>query len=73
MTMEHLKFLDSISFLPMALRKLPEVSDSQHVNPGTHILSTHEIIYTILDPFQALNIMASIRELVRTEGIHVMI
>jgi len=24
MTMEHLTFLDSISFLPMALRKLPE-------------------------------------------------
>ena len=24
MTMEHLTFLDSVSFLPMALRKLPE-------------------------------------------------
>jgi hypothetical protein len=24
MTVEHLTFLDSISFLPMALRKLPE-------------------------------------------------
>jgi len=38
MRMEHLVFLDSVSFLPCALRKLPECSDCRSPSHGTRII-----------------------------------
>ena len=41
MEMKHLIFLDSVSFLPRALRKLPKRSDYRSPSHGTRIILIH--------------------------------
>ena len=44
MTVHHLTILDSISYFPMALRKLPEASGLADRNPGTPTILIHRPI-----------------------------
>jgi len=61
MKRQHIHFLDSISYLPMPLRKLPEALGFQRRKRGFHTIGIQRQIWTMWAPYPTLSISVLMR------------